>query len=1277
MASRLQCGASVMEARILPHDIDGSEGNHGGHHEQQQQQPQPLHDDLEAPLQPSSPSHEGIANGEVDVDANENTAMNVDRSVDVNGNVDVDVEEARDLEVNEGENLANESHVQGTRATAATSPTPEADAPSLSIEELARILGWEPDAEAKMPKAEQRNENKCLRMDDPAGWEYMQTLLHHGMMVMARSIFPAGASDLAHETAAKMIKIGDQSERGAMRENRNVANVLATIIEKSPRRTVQRRVAHAVLVKGFQLKTLTQLRKETGLTLGSSTREQAYQDFKRLANGEVLHRPIIRRIMFKHEVLEAALRFILSSKYLMPLSWGKQKIRLSPTEEVELPLLVRCQPECRIYEDYASQYGSGGEDKAKNAISRSSFYKILARITRGSADEADTSSHVDSWTGYLVDDPCTILEHIIKDFIPEQYKDDREVILNHLNILQNFLKHLFKSHVKEKYDLKEKSVGFHDIDYALAKQDTSDADSSHQGRCNACNFMHLLQNEVSQRIENSGTKSLVAKEDALSALSSVIEKFTLFCAHEVRLLNQQSRVQKLMESLKIEVEKKRGPGQSAIITSSWNHHSLSPASEDEAIYSEGGTLWHTFKCEYYDWVDDAAVKREIYADQILGEPVYNNATYATIGVCLEAFLLQLGKEAPHIKSVILRYDGEANSESINLVLMSSLWNAQGAIVVERVLRFEQGEEEDPMELHFSQCRGQLKRFTKQSVPGKLRSILSPRGLSAALAWNGGVPNSFVQLVVYNKLRLRETCMSFFKLAQALSMRIGRAAEIELSIPEWDRHSLRTARDISMCTSPFQFKVWSHPEVGDGVDMTGVIQSGNLATGDEKIAQVELKDCGFEVLRDDGNTGHGIGVGDFEDGDEIMQDSSASLSSTIVTDQDVQRPADPNDQQQSDIIAHAPPGVDVSQSHVLHHQSVSQELGRQTLEDHLHSQAGQGPSEVDQDEAPRMVEADADYLISIPNESSEANASMNANDNNIGTFNVTMNGNAVTSNSQADLDSDSEDIIDAVHAPSVISGYGSPFLPQYESPNGTQVLKCSPLGALVPVQRSSTMGPGTGEASTAENTNLRKDLIATAVRLTQNLLKNGHLDVRKGDETLQDFNLSGDMLMKKELLLPAGWALRPAFESPFGKNLVSTVQNELHDIFRNPIVSARTIRRDLEEKLPERYSLPGPYELNKEIERNDELKVRTRNFDNDEPQDRPRKRGRPCQIPDIVDHFFQERINAELNVRPRDLISSARRMYSTKEPNAEFPDERKLKQRIAGLKKAWKKRNVSS
>lgn len=82
----------------------------------------------------------------------------------------------------------------------------------------------------------------------------------------------------------------------------------------------------------------------------------------------------------------------------------------------------------------------------------------------------------------------------------------------------------------------------------------------------------------------------------------------------------------------------------------------------------------------------------------------------------------------------------------HLLVALMLINTRSPVKTARFIHTETQDGKGLVDAHFATAMAHVLRFMRTSQRNRIRAIATPRGLAAALAWNGGVTNSGVQLV---------------------------------------------------------------------------------------------------------------------------------------------------------------------------------------------------------------------------------------------------------------------------------------------------------------------------------------------------------------------------------------------------------------------------------------------------------------------------------------------------------------------------------------------------
>ena len=114
-----------------------------------------------------------------------------------------------------------------------------------------------------------------------------------------------------------------------------------------------------------------------------------------------------------------------------------------------------------------------------------------------------------------------------------------------------------------------------------------------------------------------------------------------------------------------------------------------------------------------------------------------------------------------------------------------------------------------------------------------------------------------------------------------------------------------------------------------------------------------------------------------------------------------------------------------------------------------------------------------------------------------------------------------------------------------------------------------------------------DAVAIAVRCANDLI-HSVLKVRSGKDDMVEYLLSQQLEIPQSSLKRQGWAWRPAHGDTYGTTYVHLYRTEIKEMFDRGVqtetekMSPAIMLETLQERYPNRYSLPGKNELRTEI-----------------------------------------------------------------------------------------------
>ena len=106
-----------------------------------------------------------------------------------------------------------------------------------------------------------------------------------------------------------------------------------------------------------------------------------------------------------------------------------------------------------------------------------------------------------------------------------------------------------------------------------------------------------------------------------------------------------------------------------------------------------------------------------------------------------------------VSEVIIQSDNAKCYQSNDFRVLIMLINSKSRVKVRRHVFTETQDGKSSLDAHFGNARSHLEKFMVTSQRNRVRSIATPNGLAYALAWEGGISNSCVQLLVLDRDKL--------------------------------------------------------------------------------------------------------------------------------------------------------------------------------------------------------------------------------------------------------------------------------------------------------------------------------------------------------------------------------------------------------------------------------------------------------------------------------------------------------------------------------------------
>jgi hypothetical protein len=198
--------------------------------------------------------------------------------------------------------------------------------------------------------------------------------------------------------------------------------------------------------------------------------------------------------------------------------------------------------------------------------------------------------------------------------------------------------------------------------------------------CLGCAFIHKFMLEVlPQAIENELTDdNSDAIDNALLYIEDAHEKFMLYMGHQVRVVNQNKKLNEYDEELKNHCCQERNSQAiylTLIVDFKMKWEAMYQREKTIQNYGKRGNSWHGVRAQYYVWNSEKQepAKSVIKLDQILDGT--NKQDGLTVLTLIEAALIYLHQEFPFASIKYIQSDNASAYHLKELVLAIPLLNA--------------------------------------------------------------------------------------------------------------------------------------------------------------------------------------------------------------------------------------------------------------------------------------------------------------------------------------------------------------------------------------------------------------------------------------------------------------------------------------------------------------------------------------------------------------------------------------------------------------------------
>ncbi len=188
--------------------------------------------------------------------------------------------------------------------------------------------------------------------------------------------------------------------------------------------------------------------------------------------------------------------------------------------------------------------------------------------------------------------------------------------------------------------------------------------------------------------------------------------------------------------------------------------------------------------------------------------------------------------------------------------------------VERYIFTETQDGKGLIDAHFAICTAHLKKFMRTSQRNRIRVIATPKGLAYALAWNGGVQNSCVQLVRLDHEKLKDIERLLQAPLKSLNKIFTRCNDVMFFPSRISHEQIVTIPDVQRArdsSAEFRICVFAYSGIGSGSTISFSVDGNS-----KLLDSTTTLDADFMVEDD-------------KDGDEVAEAADSVPEESVTND----------------------------------------------------------------------------------------------------------------------------------------------------------------------------------------------------------------------------------------------------------------------------------------------------------------------------------------------------------------------------------------------------------
>ncbi len=576
---------------------------------------------------------------------------------------------------------------------------------STSFPELLKALHLKPEDFKNIPGAQRRN---VLQMHeyDLNSRQRLQHVTGVLMRHVCQIICPPDPDGLLHATANNVLTNSSANE-GTLAEN------LFEAADALPKNSVHTDVLLAPMAYTYPNEVMKKKYK-VGKVKAASLRRK----FIVMKEGQCLQPPARTIKRYDIATLKAAVAFILNDDNCLKISWGTKTFMVNG-EEIVLPKLIRKQIVRYMYNSYVANNPTG-------RIGAESFRKVTKALT---TMDQRTKRAVDYVSGVLINDNFMRIRSVL---------DTSEDAMN-LHKIASAVEACVKT-VMEKHDCDVTHPSF-----AFSRR------TSEKKTCDVCSLPQRALEYFKGAVN----------ENHHAILNDATDKLLLYWGHRVRVRNQRSRIDAIMDSL-------ASHEGMIVMDFKMKFESVYFREKTTEFYGKKGLSWHgalLYTRYTHEEQTSAAIRQEMapsgsrdkhdlldyhitYFDHISSGD--SKQDHVAVWAYFDAVLRKMRECLPHVKAIYVQSDNARCYKKGTLLLgMYKTAKAYGIKILSYVHTGVQ-DGKGSIDAHFSTAMRHVHRYCSMG-----NDVITSAQLVNALKANGGVANSYVEMIGINRSHARK------------------------------------------------------------------------------------------------------------------------------------------------------------------------------------------------------------------------------------------------------------------------------------------------------------------------------------------------------------------------------------------------------------------------------------------------------------------------------------------------------------------------------------------